>query len=126
VPQFSMIPEREKILSKIPDYAVDIEPAPETISVSIDGQEIARTDAALLVTETRHADVFYLPRDDVDMSDFVPTEHQTYCPFKGHARYWSVHGEDNVVWSYEDPYPEVEGLKDYLSFYPDRAVISTG
>ena len=28
--------------------------------------------------------------------------------------------EDNAVWSYEDPFEEVEGLEGYLSFYPDR------
>jgi uncharacterized protein (DUF427 family) len=25
-----------------------------------------------------------------------------------------------VVWSYEDPFDEVAGLKDYMAFYPER------
>ena len=51
------------------------------------------------------------------------TTHTTYCPFKGHACYWSLKDEpqmENVVWSYEGPYPEVAELKDYVSFYTDR------
>ncbi len=28
--------------------------------------------------------------------------------------------EENVVWSYADPFDEVAGIKDYVSFYADR------
>ncbi len=124
MPQFPMIPERERILAKFPDYAVDIEPAGGTVTVSVGGEQVAASKGALLVRETRHADVYYLPRADVDMSRLTPTDHSTYCPFKGHASYWSIGDEANIVWSYEDPYPEVDGLKNYLSFYVDRATIS--
>jgi uncharacterized protein (DUF427 family) len=52
------------------------------------------------------------------------TDHETFCPFKGEASYWSVKSGDaaleNSVWSYEDPFPEVAGLKDYVAFYADR------
>jgi hypothetical protein len=35
----------------------------------------------------------------------VRTNHQTYCPFKGDASYYSVvDGPENAVWSYETPY----------------------
>lgn len=127
--QFSMIPERERILAKIPDYAVTILPAGCRVTVRCHGETIAESDLALLVRETRHADVYYLPREDVDMALFTRTDHTTYCPFKGHAAYWTLQlagaEEANIVWSYEDPYPEVRQLKDYLSFYPDRTEITT-
>lgn len=126
--QFSMIPEREKILAKIPDYAVDIVPAGKRIRVEHDGTTIADSKGALLVRETRHADVYYLPREDVNMSLLSPTDHETYCPFKGYANYWSLQVDgtsaDNIVWSYESPYDEVIGLKGYMSFYADRVQIS--
>ena len=126
--QFSVIPERERILAKIPDYAVEISPAGRHVSVTCRGETIAESDAALLVKETRHADVYYLPREDVNMALFEATDHSTYCPFKGYASYWTLKLDDteeaNVVWSYEDPYPEVEGLKDYLSFYTDRTRVT--
>jgi uncharacterized protein (DUF427 family) len=47
--------------------------------------------------------------------------HQTYCPFKGQASYFSLKdGPENAVWSYEQPYDEMATLKDLLAFYPDR------
>lgn len=127
MPQFPVTPTREKILARIPDYAVTISPAREKIVVSVDGRIIAESDQALLVQETRHDDVYYLPREDVRMDLLEPTEHSTYCPFKGHATYWSLRDggpeTGNLVWSYENPYPEVEGLRHYLSFYREKAWI---
>ncbi len=124
MPQFPMIPERQKILARIPDYAVDISPTNQHVRVLAGGITLASTSSALLVSETRHRDVFYLPRADVDLSLFTPTELSTYCPFKGHANYWTLNVEgheiENVVWSYEAPYPEVSALRDFLSFYTDK------
>ena len=132
-----MIPSREKILAKIPDYAVDIEPIAgditvrygETIIAETKGAETKGADpkVAYLVRETRHADVIYLPREALRDEYFSPTDHSTYCPFKGHANYWQLKIgdliEDNIVWSYEHPYDEVQALKDYVSFYTDRTEI---
>ncbi|MBD3649482.1 MAG: DUF427 domain-containing protein [Pseudomonadales bacterium] len=127
MPQFPITPTREKILAKIPDYAVTIAPANKRIIISVNGRIIAESDKPLLVQETRHDDVYYLPREDVRMDLLEPNEHSTYCPFKGHANYWSLRdggpATENLVWSYENPYPEVEGLRHYLSFYPDKVEI---
>jgi uncharacterized protein (DUF427 family) len=125
VAQFPITPERERILARIPD----IEPAAEAITISAGGETIATSNNALLIRETKHQDVFYLPRSDVDMSVLKPTDHSTYCPFKGHASYWTAEigtqKLENVAWSYEDPYTEVEGLKDYISFYTDKVDVRT-
>ena len=131
MPQFPVTPAREKILGRIPDYAVDLNPANGKVTVTCEGTVIAESGSALIVKETRHSDVYYLPRQDVNMSLFTPTDLDTYCPFKGHASYWSLtlgtaateKTEENIVWSYESPYPEVQGLKDYMSFYTDRTQI---
>jgi len=128
MPQFKIIPSREKILVRIPDYAVDIEPIKHTVTISYNDTVIAESDAALLIRETRHADVVYLPRSAMVSDYFTPTDHSTYCPFKGNANYWRLNiesvTEENIVWSYEKPYAEVARLKDYISFYPDRTEIS--
>ena len=118
--QFPMTESRKRILEKIPDYAVDISPSEVNVRVSVGDKVIADCSRALLIKESRHDDVYYLHRNDVDMSVLTKTEHSTYCPFKGHATYWSFGELDNLVWSYEDPYPEVAPLKDYLSFYTNR------
>ena len=85
---------------------------------------IADSRAALRVEETRHAPVLYFPREDVRFEHLQPSEHETFCPFKGAASYWSIavgdRREENAVWGYEDPFPEVASLKDHLAFYEDR------
>lgn len=127
MPQFPVTPEREKILARIPDYAVDITPERKRVTIRYGDRVIADSTDALLVRETKHADVWYVPRKDADMALLEPTDHSTFCPFKGHASYWSLitdaGQEENLVWSYEDPYEQVDGIRDYLSFYADRVDI---
>ena len=121
--QFPMTESRRAILERIPDYAVQISPAGSRVTVIHGDTVIARSDAALLISETKHDDVYYLPRVDVDMQLLKATDHSTYCPFKGHASYFSLAGDpelENVVWSYESPYREVAQLADYVSFYTNR------
>lgn len=133
--QFKTIPSREKILARIPDYAVDIEPIKKSVTVTYNGTVIAESAEALIIRETKHKEVVYLPRSAMKAEYFTPTEHSTYCPFKGNANYWRLNlagvdgvdgaddvNEDNIVWSYEQPYEEVAPLKDYISFYPDRTI----
>ena len=49
------------------------------------------------------------------------TDLETLCPYKGIANYYTVRaGEasaENAVWSYEGPYAEVIGIKDYVAIY---------
>jgi uncharacterized protein (DUF427 family) len=70
--------------------------------------------------------VFYIPRADADMALLERTTHETYCPYKGDASYFSLRGAKNganAVWSYEAPYDAVAAIKDHLAFYPDRVQI---
>jgi uncharacterized protein (DUF427 family) len=55
------------------------------------------------------------------MDRLVRTSHSTYCPFKGHASYYSLaNGPENAVWTYELPYDEMLAIKEHLAFYPDK------
>ncbi len=128
MPQFPITPDRERILARIPDYAVEMQPHGGTVTVSVGDTVLARSTRALTVAETRHDNVYYIPRDDVNLELFEATELSTYCPFKGHASYWSLKSPEaveNVVWSYESPFPEVEPIRDYLSFYTNKVSISS-
>ena len=65
--------------------------------------------------------VYYIPRKDVKMERLVRTSHETSCPFKGEASYYSLKdGPENAVWTYEEPYDEMTAIKDLLAFYPDK------
>ena len=107
-----------------PDYKLEILPSGKRVKVVFNGTVVADTNAALLLRETRYAPVYYLPREDVRMDLMQRTSHHTHCPFKGNANYWSLTVGDktaeNVVWSYEDPLPEVAELDGYMAFYRNR------
>ncbi|MGE4608417.1 MAG: DUF427 domain-containing protein [Myxococcota bacterium] len=118
------MPKRESLYHKYPEYRVDLEPHPGRVRVTFAGEIIADSVRAVVLNETKHAPVIYIPREDVRMSHLEGTDHQTFCPFKGEAAYWSIrvgdHVEQNAVWTYPDPFDEVMALKDYVSFYQDR------
>jgi uncharacterized protein (DUF427 family) len=107
-----------------PDHPITIEANPDRVVVTLGGQSIADTTAALTLREAAYSAVQYIPRRDVDMAALVRSDHTTYCPYKGEASYFSVPaGGDrsvNAVSTYETPFPAMAAIKDYVSFYPDR------
>ncbi len=107
-----------------PDHPIAIEPASAHLVVTVAGRVVADTRAALTLQEANYAPVYYVPRQDVDMSLLAPTDHTSHCPYKGDASYYSIPagGERsvNAIWSYEHPYDAVSAIKDYVAFYPTR------
>ncbi|SCB22431.1 DUF427 domain-containing protein [Rhizobium hainanense] len=107
-----------------PDHPITIEEKRAHVTVSVAGKVIADTHEALSLKEASYPAVLYIPRRDVDMASLQKTSHETYCPYKGECSYYSIPagGERsvNAIWSYENPYPAVSQIKDYMAFYPDR------
>ena len=113
---------------KIPDdtHPITITPYEGRVRVRAGGALVADTRHGLVLREASYPAVFYIPRRDADMALLGRTDHQTYCPFKGQASYYSLPtGENgrNAVWSYENPYDAVRAIEDHLAFYPDRVEI---
>ncbi|MFT4065009.1 DUF427 domain-containing protein [Paraburkholderia sp.] len=88
------------------------------------GVTMADTQAALTLSETGLPDVFYFPREHVNMARLERSTHTSHCPFKGDASYFHLRTEDglieNAVWSYEEPLEQVTQIKGYLAFYTSR------
>ena len=107
-----------------PDHPITIEKNPDRVVVTFGGRVIADTCQALTLREAGYAAVQYIPRGDVDMSVLVPSQHETYCPYKGDCSYYSIalgdRRAENAVWTYEAPYPAVAEIADHLAFYPNR------
>jgi uncharacterized protein (DUF427 family) len=107
-----------------PDHPITIEANPARVVVSVAGLIVADSRNALVLREASYPAVQYIPRGDVDMTLLERTDHGSYCPYKGDARYFSIPagGERslNAVWTYEDPFPAVAAIKDHVAFYPDR------
>ena len=107
-----------------PDHPITISPANGMVRVTVAGTIVAESPGALLLEEKGYSPVYYLPRDDADMSLLVRTEHYTYCPYKGDCSYYSIpiggSQSENAVWTYERPHEAVASIREYLAFYPSR------
>jgi len=106
---------------KYPDHRITTKPAGVRVRVKLDGEVIADTRDAIKLEEGDYPAVYYIPRKDVKMDRLVRSKHQTVCPFKGTASYYSLkNGAENAVWTYETPYDEVSVIKERLAFYPEK------
>lgn len=104
-----------------PEHRITTTPGSVRVQVSFNGEVIADTRDAIKLEEGDYPAVYYVPRKDVKMDRLARTAHTTYCPFKGHASYFSlVNGPENAVWSYEQPYDEMSAIRERLAFYPDK------
>ncbi len=105
-------------------HTITITPADRHVEVVVNGVKVAESDRPVLLEETGLPTRYYLPRDDVRTDLLRPTNLETVCPFKGQASYWSVDagGEvhDSLVWSYETPIPDAEGITGLMSFFNER------
>ena len=110
-----------------PDHPITIAANEKRVTVSAAGKTIVETHAALTLKEANYPAVQYVPRGDADMMLLHPSDHKTYCPYKGECSYFHIPslGDKgrNAVWSYEAPYNAVVAIKDHLAFYPDRVRI---
>ena len=104
---------------------------PRPPRVAADGREVivrvgevlvARTRRALRILETASPPTFYLPLDDITPGVLVAAPGSSYCEWKGRARYWSVvtpgRRVERCAWSYPDPLPGFETIRDQVAFYP--------
>ena len=107
-----------------PDHPIVIHPVGGTVKVTVSDRRVATSTRALRLEEKGYPPVFYIPREDVDMSLLVRTTHYSYCPYKGDCTYFSIPvggtKSEYAVWTYEDPYEAVASIKDHLAFYPAR------
>jgi uncharacterized protein (DUF427 family) len=107
-----------------PDHPITIAANGRRVRVTFAGQVIADTTHALTLKEASYKPVFYIPRADTDMSLLKATDHRTHCPYKGDASYFTIEAggrnAENAVWSYEQPFPAMAEIKEYLAFYPNR------
>ncbi len=82
---------------------------------------IADTTGSVRTLETSHPPTYYLPPSDVLMSALHPTDGSSFCEWKGHARYFDVSVENqllpNAAWSYLTPTAKFAALRDYIAFY---------
>lgn len=101
-----------------------VEAVRQQCEVIFGGHTIAITLAAQRVLETSHPPNYYFPPDSVLAGALEPTEHRSFCEWKGVASYFHVVRGDQIAehaaWTYADPSPGYEALRDHVAFYPQR------
>ena len=93
------------------DHPITIEADPARVVVSVAGRVLVDTqDGSDRSARAGYRPVQYIPLyTRCDVSLLEPTDHATYCPYKGDCAYYSIPtgGEKsvNAVWAYKAPLP---------------------
>jgi uncharacterized protein (DUF427 family) len=102
-----------------PFHRVDVLCSSRPLRIERDGELVAESTHARLVFETGLPTRYYVLREDMRVP-LEPTGQRTYCPYKGEASYFSFAGAENLIWSYEDPLPDMRPLTGLLGFWHER------
>ena len=115
------------VLQPGPQHPITVEPAPGRVTVQVAGTPVADTSSALALQEANYPVVYYVPLADVRSEVLKPSDHTTYCPYKGDASYYSIataEGElTDAVWYYPEPYSAVAEIAGHVAFYANKVDI---
>ena len=100
-----------------------IDPDDRHVVVRVGELTLADTSSAVRVLETSHPPVFYISPDDVATEYLAPSNHTSFCEFKGKATYWDLALDPvlpQVAWSYPNPSNGYTEIEDWIAFYPSK------
>lgn len=102
-----------------PEHALLFQEFPRRVRAVFAGETVADTGRGMLLHETRYLPQLYFPEGDLRGDLLEPSEHVTWCPFKGHATYRSVRVGDrtapDAVWAYARPLEGAQWLAGYAA-----------
>jgi uncharacterized protein (DUF427 family) len=124
-----LVMSTKPVLEPTEAHPITVEPTGKHVTVRVNGELVADTHDALTLQESTYPAVQYIPLSDVVADRLRPSTTETYCPYKGDASYYHVvttAGEtvDDVIWTYQKPYPAVGDIAGHVAFYPDKADIT--
>jgi uncharacterized protein (DUF427 family) len=110
-----------------PYHRVDVLRTDRHIRISLDGELLAETHAAMALFESNLPARWYLPREDVS-AELEPSDTITRCPYKGTAGYHSVQLDGgklakDLIWYYEDPLAEAGKIAGLVCFFNEMVDI---
>jgi uncharacterized protein (DUF427 family) len=119
------------VLLPTAEHPITITPTGKHVTVRVNGEVVAETDAALTLQESTYPAVQYVPLADVVGSVLRRSDNTTYCPYKGEANYYHVttgasDTVDDAIWTYEQPYPAVGEIVGHVAFYANKADVTVG
>ena len=120
--------EDDEIFGHIRDpyHRVDARPTSRHLQVRIDGQIVADTTGAFVVSETGGPNVHYIPPADIRTDEFAQSDTTTHCPHKGNTVYWHHTKSEtrDVAWSYPAPLEEATRVAGYWCFAGPNVEVS--
>ena len=97
------------------------------VEVRIGAETVADTVKPVLLFETGLPTRYYIPKIDVRLDLFEPSDTVTACPYKGTASYLSLRARDgvgqNIAWVYPTPIPQIPTIENHVSFFNEHVDI---
>jgi uncharacterized protein (DUF427 family) len=115
--------ERNFAHPRDPFHRIDIVHSSRHVRIERDGELLAESSEPFLLFETALPVRYYLPREHVRTDVLRPSDTKTWCAYKGQASYWSVAGEDDLVWSYVEPLRDALEVTGRMAFFNERVDI---
>ncbi len=112
-----------------PYTRVDALRSTRSVSVELDGAELARSSSPVMVFETGLPTRYYFNRTEVRFNDLVGSDTITSCPYKGRtSTYWSVRtgGQilPDIAWAYDFPTRQLQPIAGLIAFYNEKVDIT--
>ena len=120
--------EEEQVFAHLRDpfHRVDVHESSRPVTVSVDGQVVARSERPKLLFETGLPARVYVPRADIVPGVLGESEKRSVCPYKGEARYVSVAGVPDAAWIYEAPLPDALKVQEHVCFDEEQVSVELG
>lgn len=110
-----------------PRHFMRVKPVEGLVRISRGGKVLAESSRAVRCLEAGkdlYDPVIYMPRDDIRATLKDSAKEKTWCPLKGHARYFDLDdGTAEIAWSYEETLDFADALKDLIAFYGNKVTI---
>jgi uncharacterized protein (DUF427 family) len=107
-----------------PFHRIDVLHGSRHVVVEHGGRRLAESRRPRLLFEPPLPVRYYLPREDVAVEALEPSDTRTTCAYKGHATHFSLPGEADVAWTYEDPLRDAAEVAGMIAFYNERVDIT--
>jgi uncharacterized protein (DUF427 family) len=84
-----------------------------------------------ILAESDHTEVVegnhYFPPESINADHFEESDHQTRCPWKGLASYYTVVVDgarnENAAWTYPEPSDAASQIEDHVAFWNGVEVV---
>ena len=111
-----------------PYSRVDALRSTRTVTIGLDGVELARSSSPVMVFETGLPTRYYINRTEVHFEHLVPSDTVSSCPYKGQtSAYWSVRSGGQILpdlaWAYDFPTRQLQPIAGLVAFYNEKVDI---